>query len=71
MRTQEDLGGGGGGKLQEQKRKVLKLITGMKIGNRRKVKRFMRINGNNRMLAWPRSKRKALDDFIFPVLTKR
>ena len=37
-----------GGKLQEQKRKVFKLITGMKIGNRRKVKRFMRINGKQR-----------------------
>ena len=43
-RTQEDLCG----KLQEQKRKVLKLITGMKILNRRKVKRFMRINGKQR-----------------------
>ena len=43
-RTQEDLSG----KLQEQKRKVLKVITGMKILNRRKVKRFMRINGKQR-----------------------
>ena len=43
-RTQEDLWG----KLQEQKRKGLKLITGMKILNRRKVKRFMRINGKQR-----------------------
>ena len=36
------------GKLQEQKRKALKLITGMKILNRRKVKWFMRINGKPR-----------------------
>ena len=43
-RTQEDLWG----KLKEQKRKVLKLISGMKILNRRKVKRFMRINSKQR-----------------------
>ena len=35
-------------KIQEQKRKELKLITGMKKGNRREVKRFWRVYGKQR-----------------------
>ena len=35
-------------KLQERKRKELKLITGMEIGNWRELKRFWRINGKQR-----------------------
>ena len=35
-------------KIQERKRKELKLITGMKKGNRREVKRFWRVYGKQR-----------------------
>ena len=54
-RTLEDLGRYKGAKMsvnrmisQERKRKQLKLITGMKIGKRREVKWFWRINGKQR-----------------------